>query len=337
MPIAGFEQVKGNDAGSFRGGGHKICLHTTEGSSAAGAIGAYRANNSWPHFTFDYPNRRYIQHLEVNVAARSLYNDMTDGYEVGRANVIQIEEVGFSKNSPFRSNDELAFTAEGLRRIRQHFDFPLQYPVFSGTRVAFSDKAWVDYSGIVGHQHAPDNKSGHWDPGALNVGAIVQILGGTPVPVTPAPTQPSKPAFPSGYLVKGMAGIDVVNLQNKLNLHGYSLKPDGDFGNLTEAAVKDFQKRNGLSIDGIVGPQTKGALNRIFVSKPAYPGRLIRQGESNTTINKQIQTALNTKGARLKVDGIFGGLTKQAVINFQRVAGLVSDGIVGPATWPKLF
>lgn len=333
--IPGFEVVQGKDAGSFKGGGHKICLHTTEGSSAAGAIGAYRANNSWPHFTFDYPNRRYIQHLELNVAARSLYNDMTDGFEVGRANVIQIEEVGFSRNSPFRSNDELAFTAEGLRRIREHFDFPLQYPVFSGTRVAFSDKAWVDYSGIVGHQHAPDNKSGHWDPGALNVGAIVGILNGSPVPVTP-PAQPA-PAPTGGLLRRGMVGIDVVNLQNKLNVHGYSLKADGVFGLKTESAVKDFQAKNGLGVDGVVGPATRGALDRVFAPKPVYPGRLIQQGEKNSAINKQIQTALNTKGARLKVDGDFGKLTKQAVINFQRVAGLAQDGIVGPATWAKLF
>lgn len=49
----------------------------------------------------------------------------------------------------------------------------------------------------------------------------------------------------------GSRGIDVITLQKKLNLH-----QDGIFGPLTEEAVKEFQKSNGLTIDGIVGAKT---------------------------------------------------------------------------------
>lgn len=49
----------------------------------------------------------------------------------------------------------------------------------------------------------------------------------------------------------GSRGIDVVTLQKKLNLH-----QDGIFGPLTEEAVKEFQKSNGLTVDGIVGTKT---------------------------------------------------------------------------------
>lgn len=52
-------------------------------------------------------------------------------------------------------------------------------------------------------------------------------------------------------LKKGSKGPEVVLLQNKLNLH-----PDGIFGPLTEEAVKEFQKVNGLTVDGIVGTNT---------------------------------------------------------------------------------
>lgn len=49
----------------------------------------------------------------------------------------------------------------------------------------------------------------------------------------------------------GSRGIDVITLQKKLNLH-----QDGIFGPLTEEDVKEFQKSNGLTIDGIVGAKT---------------------------------------------------------------------------------
>lgn len=49
----------------------------------------------------------------------------------------------------------------------------------------------------------------------------------------------------------GSRGTDVITLQKKLNLH-----QDGIFGPLTEEAVKEFQKSNGLTVDGIVGAKT---------------------------------------------------------------------------------
>jgi hypothetical protein len=175
--LAGYQVVEGNSAGKFTGGGWKLCIHTTEGSSATGAIGAYRKNNSWPHFTIDADKNQKIQHLELNVAARSLYNDSSDGYDVGRANVIQVEIVGFAKDSPGWSDAKLKWLADRFKEIRAQVNFALVHPEFIAGRQPFTDKGWVDFSGIVGHQHAPDNKNGHWDPGALNVTKIISFMG----------------------------------------------------------------------------------------------------------------------------------------------------------------
>ena len=58
----------------------------------------------------------------------------------------------------------------------------------------------------------------------------------------------------------GSQGSDVTELQRLLNTNGYGLKEDGIYGDLTLAAVKDYQTKNNLSVDGIVGDETWGAL-----------------------------------------------------------------------------
>jgi dienelactone hydrolase len=65
----------------------------------------------------------------------------------------------------------------------------------------------------------------------------------------------------SGNLQQGSSGAAVTALQQKLQALGfYSGAIDGDFGPQTQAAVIAYQKSQGLTADGIVGPKTKAAL-----------------------------------------------------------------------------
>lgn len=57
-----------------------------------------------------------------------------------------------------------------------------------------------------------------------------------------------------------MRGDDVRALQKALAALGVSIRTDGIFGAQTESAVKRFQKKNGLTVDGIIGPATRAAL-----------------------------------------------------------------------------
>ena len=57
-----------------------------------------------------------------------------------------------------------------------------------------------------------------------------------------------------------LQGSDVQAVQQALNLKGCNLVVDGVFGETTAAAVVDFQRRNALTADGIVGPGTRAAL-----------------------------------------------------------------------------
>jgi peptidoglycan hydrolase-like protein with peptidoglycan-binding domain len=88
---------------------------------------------------------------------------------------------------------------------------------------------------------------------------------------TPAPSQtptitpvPSPTATPPAFTRSlslaspAMRGEDVYAVQARLLALGYTEvgTPDGTFGKLTDQAVRRFQKRNGLEVDGVVGPLT---------------------------------------------------------------------------------
>ena len=60
----------------------------------------------------------------------------------------------------------------------------------------------------------------------------------------------------------GSKGDEVKELQTLLNNNDYKLDVDGSFGPKTLAAVKDYQTKNGLKVDGIVGTNTWGALTK---------------------------------------------------------------------------
>lgn len=65
----------------------------------------------------------------------------------------------------------------------------------------------------------------------------------------------------AGVYKRGSSGQTVTEIQKRLKNWGYySGEVDGIFGSRTETAVKQFQKKNGLSVDGKVGPATLAAL-----------------------------------------------------------------------------
>lgn len=70
------------------------------------------------------------------------------------------------------------------------------------------------------------------------------------------------PDQPGGTVIlqRGATGEAVAELQRKLRALGFMLAVDGDFGPATETAVARFQQEKGVTVDGIVGAETWGAL-----------------------------------------------------------------------------
>lgn len=195
------QSIPGNSAGPMNGdGSRKALLHTTEGASIASAVAAYRANNSWPHRTVDLRRRIVAEHLALSVAARSLQN-LPGGADATNKDgdvLIQYELVGSATNpASVGSPEDLDWfgrevlgpdcRAMGVplvttvRWIAYRSTPPSSYGANNGVRL--SPAAWDAYSGVLGHQHAPDNV--HGDPGAIDINRIlIAARGDDDMPLT---------------------------------------------------------------------------------------------------------------------------------------------------------
>ena len=131
------------------------------------------------------------------------------------------------------------------------------------------------------------------------------------------------------FLTYGENNDIVLSAQKQLKGLGYlTTVPDGNYGKDTVMAVKQFQARNDLVVDGYLGPSTRVALE----NGEARPNGLVlgEQGESV----KRVQELLNKYGylSSSNATGYFGEITEQAVKSFQSDNGLTPDGSVGVQT-----
>ena len=145
-------------------------------------------------------------------------------------------------------------------------------------------------------------------------------------------------------LRRGSKGSEVKRLQTALSELGYyKMDVDGVYGKGTLAAVRAYQRANGLSADGIAGPKTLGKLYAEADASAAdspgsSPGSAakLQQGSSGDGV-KELQTALWYLGYYTgSVTGRFDSATAAAVMDFQKAAGLKRDGIAGQNTLTAL-
>ena len=133
------------------------------------------------------------------------------------------------------------------------------------------------------------------------------------------------PAWP--IVAMNAQGENVKSIQYFLDQRGQNLVVDGDFGPLTQAAVKAFQTSDHLTVDGIVGPQT-------------WPALLVQTSQGSVGDGvKALQSQIASRGPSsylVAVDGDFGPETLGVTEYFQTLLGLTADGIAGPITWSYL-
>lgn len=184
-------------------------------------------------------------------------------------------------------------------------------------------------------------------------------------PISQVPIGDCKVTTPFiSFLASGQVSAEVTRLQELLKCLGYFPSTQvvtGRFGLVTDAAVKDFQKANGIDQVGYVGPATRTALNKYYLSsstttqniEPSPTITFVEKSSctSSTIFNQYLekgifgdqvlalQNLLKCLGyfpVTQTTTGEFGSLTELSVINFQKYHKLDPLGVVGPATRAEL-
>ena len=132
-----------------------------------------------------------------------------------------------------------------------------------------------------------------------------------------------------------------------------NVMPDGFYGSQTAAAVRSFQRRQGLPVTGVADQATHERIvqeyRRAWIeaskAQPVQitldPGQVIRRGEKNNHIwlVQSMLTVLHLLDPAIPAPGHSGVLdpaTSEAVAAFQTLAGLPPTGEIDKRTWKDL-
>ena len=169
------------DSGAYRiSCPSRLVWHTTEG------VGLPNYSGTSPHFTIDPLTGKTWQHIPINRAAMAL--EHVGAPETNHAHAIQIEVIGFADAAAARrlghperavinfTDAQYARLADLARWIEHNAGVARKCSVTfapSGRFRRMTNAEWLAYHGHCGHQHVPNQPSGHWDPGLFDIKAVL--------------------------------------------------------------------------------------------------------------------------------------------------------------------
>lgn len=189
----------------------------------------------------------------------------TDGHGPGNTESIHVEicvnkdgdYVQAVKNGADVVKQKMAEHGLGIGRVKQHHHwYDKNCP--SEIRKGRAGIDWGDFLDLV-QGHDIDNKPGK-------------------------PKKNKGGSSNNGLLQKGDSGKAVKHVQKRLIRLGYDLSrfgADGHYGNETKAAVKEFQKDEGIAVDGIVGLVTRKYLNNADKNHGDFTGKRVESKVNN--------------------------------------------------------
>lgn len=129
---------------------------------------------------------------------------------------------------------------------------------------------------------------------------------------------PARTRYGAAHVVEGQKGL--IALGYELGSAG----ADGKDGPATQGAVRDLQSKNGLTVDGILGPNTLAKIRELLSADVG------RNATDRPTADVQRLVGANP-------DGVYGPDTTAKVKTWQKANGLTPDGVWGPLSDAKGF
>jgi peptidoglycan hydrolase-like protein with peptidoglycan-binding domain len=172
--------------------------------------------------------------------------------------------------------------------------------------------------------------------------AVALLLVGLSVAAMAGPAAALTTDYPT--LGRGNRGVDVKALQHLLRAQRITIavrlsdEPDramyerrtvvvdGVFGASTDAAVRELQRRRGLTVTGRVDAKTWA--ESIETARPGDRGEVVAALQ---------RLLIEKRKAKIDLSATFDGATKSAVVAFQRHVGIDATGTVGAGTWRRLL
>lgn len=107
-------------------------------------------------------------------------------------------------------------------------------------------------------------------------------------------------------------------------------------GGIAEAIAEGIAEILGIQESPVMTPYSPPYIPSAPEQQNPETLPVLQKGSTGDMV-KKLQELLDHTGSTLQVDGIFGDLTRNAVMHFQVNNGLVIDGIVGKYTWSKIL
>lgn len=316
----------------------------TAGESLARYAATTSRSVSW-HDTSDSDSRiDMLPHSYTCFHVRG-YNSRTLGLEQGT------QAAKWGAASEEWVDGILEQTARVLASWAEEFDLPVRR--IGKAALDAGQKGFIGHADLDPGRRSDPGRDFPWD----RVLDITSGLLGAPVEEPPEVDTTQPVQQDRSVLQFGDRGDKVREWQQSLlRWNGRALPQfgaDGGFGGETRFWTRTFQKAAGITVDGIVGPNTRKAMSAALTKAPSVgePAKPVRTGIGDyrgklLKLQRPLlrhqdvrdwQKGINRwrKGA-LKEDAVYGPITRSWTETFQRAAGLRIDGIVGPKTWSAL-
>ena len=188
-------------------------------------------------------------HMDANGWNAIAYNWLIDEegviYEGRGAGVVS------AATRPYNSRTEsICYTGDGTKPIPEATIESFEWLV-ADIQKRYSNKLWLKGHQELASTSCPEKYMMEW---------VRQHRSGTKVVQAKTKPAPKKPAKTTRLVKQGSRGAHVKMMQTQLNKNGFKLTVDGIAGPQTIGALKKYQLRSGLVVDGLCGKNTWKAL-----------------------------------------------------------------------------